>query len=143
MGDSLERVRVTRYLTMEDAAAFHGHMGPFLVIGYRAGRYAVKVLRPRDEFDLSTTVYIPLKTPFSCILDGIQCATKCTLGKWNIKWVESNEFKIEFLRKSTGKKLVLKVKPEIIEEALNCLDIREMVRKLTMIEIEDIAEVTS
>lgn len=141
MSNRLESVREHRYLTLNEAAMFHGHTGPFLVIGYRLGEYAVKQLSPIDEFDLVTTVYIPLKTPFSCILDGLQCSTKCTLGKWNIKWIDSDEFIIKFLCLSKNKGLIMEIKHNIIEAALNCKDISEIAMKLTKISVEDIANI--
>ncbi len=128
--NKMEEVRVRDYLTLEDAGAFHGHMGPFLVIGYVLGRYIVERLKPRDEFDLFISVAIPLKTPYSCILDGIQCSTKCTLGKWNIKWIESNEFIIEARNNNTGRKLRIWINKKLIKEAENCEDIIGLVRKL-------------
>jgi len=139
MNDALKTIRRTNILSLDDAAAFHGHLGPFLVLGYRLGAYAVKLLKPRDEFDLNAFVYIPLKTPFSCILDGIQCATKCTLGKWNIQWIDSDDFRIEFICKSTGQKIIMKIKPEIIEEALECKDLEKESGRLIAMKIEEIA----
>jgi len=136
----IEEVRVDRVLSLEDAGAFHGHLGPFLVIGYRVGRYIVEKLEPIDEFDLFISVAIPLKTPYSCILDGIQCSTKCTLGKWNINWRESNEFLIEAKNRNTGKILKVWLNKEVIEEAENCQDIAGLARKLKEVSISEIVE---
>ncbi|MHA1594619.1 MAG: FmdE family protein [Candidatus Baldrarchaeia archaeon] len=41
-------------------------------------------MRPKDEFNLIAKVHVPYKHPFSCILDGIQCSTKCIIGKENL-----------------------------------------------------------
>jgi len=136
----LKDVRVKEFLSIDDAAAFHGHKGPFLVIGYRVGECAVKKLQPEDEFDLITTVFIPLKTPYSCIIDGLQCSTKCTLGKWNIKWVESNEFKVIVENKKKGKKLEIWLSKKTIEEAEKCQDIATFSKKLEKESIESIIE---
>jgi len=136
----IEEVRIDRVLSLEDAGAFHGHLGPFLVIGYRVGRYIVEKLEPIDEFDLFISVAIPLKTPYSCILDGIQCSTKCTLGKWNINWQESNEFLIKAKNRNTGKILKVWLNKEVIEEAENCQDIAGLARILKEVSISEIVE---
>jgi len=114
-------------------------MGPFLVLGYRIGKYAVEHLAPRDEFDLLTEVFIPLKTPYSCILDGIQCSTKCTLGKWNIKWHESELYRIIVSNRRNNTRIVFDIKKEIIKEAEKCKDIIAMISKLNSLQIEEIA----
>ncbi len=115
----IEKVRSPKYLSLDDAAAFHGHRGPFLVIGYRAGRYGVKILRPETEFDLETEVHIPFKTPFSCILDGLQCATKCTLGKKNIRCIDSKSIDIIIINKKTKKKIEFILREEYLKKFLD------------------------
>lgn len=115
--DALERVRVRRYLSLDDAAAFHGHKGPFLVLGYRIGRLAVEILKPESEFDMRTEVYVPLRTPFSCILDGIQCATKCTLGKFNISWRASNTIAVIFRKGQT--EVIVRVREDAVRRMLS------------------------
>ncbi|RLG85712.1 MAG: hypothetical protein DRO15_07165 [Thermoprotei archaeon] len=104
------------YLTFEDAVRFHGHIGPYLAIGYRAGTLARNVLKPRDIYDMYAEIHVPLKRPYTCIADGVQCSTSCTLGKLNIKLIDSNELSISFFCKSSNRKLVLRVKEFIIDE---------------------------
>jgi len=67
---------------MKKASELHGHMGPFLVIGVRIGRAAEQILNPENQQnkELRASVKVPLSTPFSCILDGIQSTTHCTVG---------------------------------------------------------------
>lgn len=141
MSNQVARARLHEYLTLEEAGKFHGHLGPFVVIGYRIGSYAVSKLDPEDEFDLEAALYIPLKTPFSCIIDGIQCSTKCTLGKWNIKWFNSDDFRIEIKCKSKNKLMIALIKKSVIEEALTCSDIVETVKKLQKIDLNYIADI--
>jgi len=101
-----------RQLTIRVAAVFHGHEGPWLVLGYRAGWRAVEVLEPRSVFEMSCVVRAPLSTPFTCAADGIQVAAGCTLGKLNIKLepVRSPE-EIEYVFTCRGRTLHLKLKP--------------------------------
>lgn len=94
--------------TIEDLAAFHGHLGPFIVIGYRMGRY-VRRYFCHDPFSLKATVYCADVPPQSCLADGIQIGSGCTMGKRNIELVPSKDVKCEFT--ANGKKLVLRPKP--------------------------------
>lgn len=67
--------------------AFHGHLGPYVVLGYRMGLEAVAALGSDGHFDLSAEVHSPVKPPASCLIDGVQLGSGCTLGKGNINVV--------------------------------------------------------
>ncbi|MEM2336941.1 MAG: formylmethanofuran dehydrogenase subunit E family protein [Candidatus Bathyarchaeia archaeon] len=75
-----EKETLTREI--KNAENLHGHLGPFLVIGVKMARLAKKTLNvDRDKlWDMQVVARLPLITPFSCILDGIQTATQCTVG---------------------------------------------------------------
>lgn len=62
---------------------FHGHLGPYAVIGYKMGEIAKQILGP-DSFSKKVIVWTGIKPPISCIIDGIQISSGCTLGKGNI-----------------------------------------------------------
>ena len=72
---------------------FHGHLGPFVVIGYLMGAIARKKLEGKIE----AVVFTGTKVPLSCIVDGIQFASSCTLGKGNISVLEKEEAKAHFV----------------------------------------------
>ncbi|MEM2127917.1 MAG: formylmethanofuran dehydrogenase subunit E family protein [Candidatus Bathyarchaeia archaeon] len=80
------------------AVDFHGHRGPYLAIGLRIGLVALNKLGARGWFDLRCRVYLPLKPPESCTVDGIQFSTGCTLGKRNIEVEEGPGIKAEFIK---------------------------------------------
>jgi formylmethanofuran dehydrogenase subunit E len=106
---------------MEKAAEFHGHLGPFLVIGVRMGNIAKRILKPniRENNRLQATVKIPLLTPFSCILDGIQTATQCTVGNQKLKIENSQkEITAHFELKNLNRALKVSVNPKIIGELM-------------------------
>ncbi len=69
---------------IDKAAEFHGHLGPFVVIGVRMGLLAKRTLKSNGLGDLSVIVDTGNNPPLSCVVDGIQVATGCTLGKGNI-----------------------------------------------------------
>jgi len=81
---------------LNKAAEFHGHLGPFLTIGVRMGLLAKKTLKSNGFKDLSVTVNTGNKTPLSCVVDGIQVATGCTLGKGNITVTNLSELSAAF-----------------------------------------------
>ena len=63
---------------------FHGHLGPYLALGYRIGRIALRELDSEGHFGLRVHVHSKLKPPASCLIDGVQLGSGCTLGKRNI-----------------------------------------------------------
>jgi len=97
--------------TVEDLAAFHGHLGSYLVVGYRIGRY-VRAHFCNDPFLLHATICCSAKPPESCIADGVQIGSGCTLGKRNIEVVQSSDLHCEF--EANGKKLHVVPRPEIV-----------------------------
>ena len=76
--------RRPRPLSYSETVRFHGHDGPFLALGYRLGKFLMRLLKPRGIMDLKITVKTKMKKPYTCILDGLQCATFATLGKGNL-----------------------------------------------------------
>lgn len=99
---------IEKEYTIEDLAAFHGHLGPYIVLGYRMGRYAICHFC-NDPFQMKATVHCSGTPPQSCLADGIQIGSGCTLGKRNIEIIPAEEIKCEFT--SGDKKLVIRPKP--------------------------------
>ena len=87
---------------------FHGHGGAFLVVGLRMGLAALKQLDARGWFDLRCLVFLKLKPPDSCVVDGIQISTGCTMGKRNIEIEEGDGIEAEFTKDSSRLRIALK-----------------------------------
>jgi formylmethanofuran dehydrogenase subunit E len=107
---------------IEKAADFHGHLGPFLVIGVRMGNTAKRILNRNamQHEKLETIVKIPLLIPFSCILDGIQATTHCTVGNQKLRIENSQkEITVHFELQNSDIILNVSVNPKIIEELMN------------------------
>ncbi len=101
---------------LDFASYLHGHLGPFLVLGLKAGLLANKLIG-RDPMGNLVRVYLPMRRPYTCFLDGVQVATGCTLGKLNIKVFEAtNEIRMEICGSKAS--LVIEVKKEILKEIL-------------------------
>lgn len=108
--------------SISDAVKLHGHLGPFLVIGVRMGIRARETLRMNREerHRLRAIVTVPLYPPFSCVLDGIQSTTNCTVGNQKLKTRESKkEIRAEFVIEGSDKALSLSVNPKTVEELMD------------------------
>jgi formylmethanofuran dehydrogenase subunit E len=102
--------------------SFHGHLGPYVVIGYRMGKLALDELQSEGHFGISAEVHSPLKTPSSCLIDGVQIGSGCTLGKRNIKVYEGVEPAWAVFESSNGEKVTIRLRPQIpalVQELVN------------------------
>ena len=112
---------------LKRAAEFHGHLGPYLVLGLKMGVLAKNTLNA-DPFEIRAEIHTEKITPRSCILDGIQFTSGCTLGKGNIDVMESDEIFGVFYKDNS--KIVIKVKKEILEKIEKVSDMEEYARIL-------------
>ncbi len=103
---------------LEAAVQFHGHLGPFLILGLRAGLVGVGYLG-KDYFELSAKVKTASQPPRSCFVDGIQFTSGCTVGKKNLEQVISERVAVEFTR--MGKGIIISVKDDILEAINNLM----------------------
>jgi len=76
-------------LTYQEAIRFHGHEGPFLALGYRFGSYLIDEFKSESIKGLAIHITIPMRTPYSCFIDGVQCSACTTMGKRNLSAEES------------------------------------------------------
>jgi len=104
--------------SIEKAAAFHGRLGPFLVIGVRMGDIVKRLFNTGTISQV--TAKIPLSTPFSCVLDGIQTTTQCTVGNQKLKIENSQkEITVNFKLQNPKRELKISVNQKIVEELTN------------------------
>jgi formylmethanofuran dehydrogenase subunit E len=76
-------------ILVERAVEFHGHLGPFLVLGLRMGVTGLRELKvERGDRRLRVTAKLKDSIPFSCSVDGLQVATKCTIGNKKLTIVD-------------------------------------------------------
>jgi formylmethanofuran dehydrogenase subunit E len=63
----------------------HGGAGPWVVAGYRMGRFALtKLGLAHGSFDLEVVHHAPHELQYSCIADGAAAATGASLGRLNL-----------------------------------------------------------
>jgi formylmethanofuran dehydrogenase subunit E len=120
-------------VSIKEATRFHGHLGPYLILGLLAGECALKKLGCKKYFGLHVRVWGANKKPKSCLIDGLQLSTGATYGKGNIRKSNGPLIKIEFLNRLNNKKVELNLKKEVInrlEEAKSHKDSEILAKKL-------------
>lgn len=116
---------------LERAIEFHGHGGPFMVIGLRMGLHALKQLDAGGWFDLRCLVSLPWRPPDSCVIDGIQSSTGCTMGKHNIEIEEREGISASFYKNDENLRITLKK------------DVEEKIRNTLAKEYEEVHKLIS
>lgn len=71
---------------------FHGHLGPYVLLGYRMGLVARKYFPGRFH----ATLFTGTEPPVSCLIDGVQFSSCCTLGKGNLTVREGGRPMVRF-----------------------------------------------
>jgi formylmethanofuran dehydrogenase subunit E len=99
---------------IEKIKEFHGHLGPYVVIGYKMGLIANQKLGS-DPFFKKAVVWTHEKPPMSCVIDGIQFSSGCTTGKASLLVEYGDIPKAKFTNKN-GKEIQIMLKPKIKNE---------------------------
>jgi formylmethanofuran dehydrogenase subunit E len=67
----------------------HGHVGPWNVLGWRIGQAALRELDTKWGWhELDIICYVPIKTPYSCMADGLVIGTGNTIGRLDLRLAE-------------------------------------------------------
>ncbi len=68
----------------------HGHVGPWNVLGWRIGKAALRELDTKwGRHELDIICYVPLKTPYSCMADGLIIGSGNAMGWLDIRLAEA------------------------------------------------------
>jgi len=102
-------------VNLKEAVRFHGHLGPYLILGILAGEYALKRLGCRKYFGLEVRVWGADKKPKSCLVDGLQLATGATYGKGNIHKSRGTKIQIIFCALESNERIKLELKNNLIK----------------------------
>lgn len=120
-------------ISLKEAVRFHGHLGPYLVLGLKAGELALKKLSSNKYFGLEVMVWGAQEKPKSCLIDGLQLATGATYGKGNIIKYNGSIIRIEVANKHTNKKIIMTLPDNLIKDLGNKIshkECEELARKL-------------
>jgi len=102
------------------AGRFHGHIGPFLALGLRLGGIANEALG-RDPMEMRASVAVLPRPPRSCVVDGIQYSTGCTMGKGNIV-IKPSPAEVAVTFHMGQKSVEIKVKQAFLDQMEHDLD---------------------
>ncbi len=126
------------------AIEFHGHHGPFMTIGLRMGLIALEMLDCKGWFNMSCEARLNWTPPDSCVIDGIQSSTGCTMGKRNIRVTEQSGVAAVFT--ANDKSLLIKLKQEVIDnikENMSDEDIsHDIIESLEEADLENLFEIS-
>lgn len=107
---------------LRKAAKFHGHLGPFLVVGLRMGLIGLREMETDgSNFDLQATIILKRKTPFSCAIDGIQVATYCTVGNGKLELKDKAGIISAIFKTNDGRQVTISLNPTKYEEFIKGL----------------------
>lgn len=131
---------------LEKAAEFHGHLGPFLAIGVRMGMIGLKKIGKDNSDSLRIDVSLPLHVPFSCIIDGLQVTTHCTVGNQKLSLHDSGSVQARFKRETDkmevsvtlNKPLFEELKSQLLGEAVPEGEVRKLARVIAGISEDEL-----
>jgi formylmethanofuran dehydrogenase subunit E len=103
---------------IERGTHLHGHLGPFLIAGIRMGLLALELLDSPGYFGIEAESQTGTITPLSCLTDGVQIGSGCTLGKGNIRVTDERRPRVHF-SDETGKRVTIELRPSIFQGFLN------------------------
>jgi len=108
---------------LRKAIDWHGHLGPFLVLGVKMGIIGIRELEAiKGNPKLRVTVMTKPSVPFSCVIDGVQAATQCTLGNRKLRLQNSPKSvsaKFQILEGNTVNVTLNPAKQEELERLLS------------------------
>jgi len=102
-------------ITLKDAVKFHGHLGPYLILGILAGELAIKKLRCKKYFGLDIKICGANKKPKSCLIDGLQLSTGATYGKGNVQKIKGDKIKVILRNLKNNEKNKLCIKDSLLK----------------------------
>ncbi len=101
---------------------YHGHLGPWAVIGYRVGKRALKESGlHRSTKDLVVVHYCPEAVQYTCMLDGLHAATGASIGKLTLKHeiVPAEQLHTIVIDRAHGKQYQFTISPDLVSAILN------------------------
>ncbi len=81
---------------LEALRGFHGHLGVYVTLGLRMG--AIGKRRFGHYKGLTASVRSRPEPPMLCVVDGVQFASGCTMGKGNIRVEAGDDPEVRFTK---------------------------------------------
>jgi len=95
----------------------HGHEGPFLIAGIRMGLLALDLLHSPGYLGIEAESDAGSTPPLSCLSDGIQIGSGCTVGKGNLRVTTACRPAARFVD-ARGRTLQVELRPDILDAFL-------------------------
>ena len=93
---------------------YHGHVGPWNVLGWRIGQAALRELKSEwGKHELEVVCYVPPQTLFTCLVDGLSVGTGNSQGRLDLRMAEVLTWQQSFVavRRKDGKGGVIEFRP--------------------------------
>ncbi|HVM49751.1 MAG TPA: formylmethanofuran dehydrogenase subunit E family protein [Candidatus Acidoferrum sp.] len=94
---------------------YHGHVGPWNVLGWRIGQAALRQFKSRwGAHELEIVCYVPPETPFTCLVDGLAVGTGNSQGRMDLRMAEVLTWEESFVaaRRKDGHGGVTEFRPQ-------------------------------
>ncbi len=104
-----------RPVTMDELERFHGHLGPFVVLGAKMGEYAVTEYEMPRYFGVTVMVECPKEPPHSCLIDGLMVTSGATYGKKNIQHSFADKIRVFISNDENGDSVIFQLKDSTLE----------------------------
>ena len=94
---------------------YHGHVGPWNVLGWRIGQAALREFQSQwGQHELDVVCYVPTQTPFTCLVDGLSVGTGNSQGRLDLRMAEVLACRQVFVAvgRKDGKGEVLEFRPQ-------------------------------
>ena len=101
---------------LREAARFHTHLGPYLVVGLRMGRAVTREMGS-EPFTYRIRAHTGRVPPYSCSVDGMQLATPCTTGNGCIEVTDERRMALEAVSEDTV--LTVALRQEVFDSIEN------------------------
>ena len=113
----------------------HGHVGPWNVLGWRIGQTTLREFDTKwGRHDLDIICYIPMETPYSCMVDGLVLGTGNSIGRLDIRLAEVMSVDLIYVairrKDGTGPILILRPRPKYLKQ----------IEKRTVHELEELSK---
>jgi hypothetical protein len=125
---------------------FHGHLGPYVVLGYRMGMIALERAGSTGHFEITAEVHSILSPPYSCLIDGVQLGSGCTLGKRNISVEETDGPAFAIFMARGGTKVTVRLLPGIpamLKRSIDSVGVEATGLEVWKMDADSLFEITS
>ncbi len=97
---------------LRQAADFHTHLGPYLVVGLRMGGVVTREFG-ETPFAYRIRAHTGKAPPYSCMVDGIQMSTPCTIGNSGVEVGNDRRMAIDVV--GEGRTMTITLRTEIFD----------------------------